>query len=245
MNKNYEFVHIGKCGGGTIEKLFNLNQYHLRKPVFNNKIKYIIWIRNPLTRFVSAFNMAYHLINLDTSKLDLNNITLDNCLAPARIKFKLIHKLSYTFDIEYDNLINFFKTPNNLAEALTSDNIEIKNKAYKLMSSNIEHIYLGIGWYLDNGDFIKKYYKNIVMVGKIETMNEDIKKLANILNVNISNKKTHWRENKNKDMYLSDLAIKNLLEFYKNTDYQTLNILYEYNFIDKETLDSYYKYPTI
>jgi hypothetical protein len=68
---------------------------------------------------------------------------------------------------------------------------------------------------------------------------------VNILNVNISNKKTHWRENKNKDMYLSDLAIKNLLEFYKNTDYQTLNILYEYNFIDKETLDSYYKYPII
>ncbi len=242
IKNNYTFIHIGKCGGTSVLHLFKLKEIHLTKPIFQNNNKYIIWIRNPLTRFVSAFNMSYHLINLDTSNLNIHNLSLDNCLAPGRVQSKMQNNNKITFDPEYDQLINYFQTPNNLAESLTSNDIEKKKKAIKLMTYDKEHIFKGIGWYLSNGDFIKNHFENILMVGKLENMKEDLNKLSSHLNIDISNKKDHYRENKTKNTYLSDLAIQNLLDFYKDTDYKTLEILYEFKFIDKLTLDSYYKY---
>ena len=106
--------------------------------------------------FVSAFWHSYDILNTDTTKLDINNLTLNNCLAPGRIKFKMTH--DYTFDKRYDFLINFFKNPNNLAESITSNNEDIKNKALELMHNKEEHIYKGIGWYLYNGHFINKHH---------------------------------------------------------------------------------------
>lgn len=50
------------------------------------------------------------------------------------------------------------------------------------MNSQTEHIFKGIGWYMYNGDFIEKNAKNIIFVGSVENMNNDLKKLQNILN---------------------------------------------------------------
>ena len=150
---NLKFIHIGKCCGTTIVKQTNLLQYHIKRNYKNNE-NYIIWIRNPIERFVSAFNMSYSIINSDTSNLNINNLTLDNCLAPARFWYKMTH--DHTFTKRYDYLVNYFKTANELAEAITSENIEKKQFALELMNSDIEHIFKGIGWYLYNGDFIEK-----------------------------------------------------------------------------------------
>ena len=147
-----------------------------------------------------------------------------------------------TFTKRYDYLINYFKTANNLAESITSDNVEKKNLALELMNYNIEHIYKGIGWYLFNGKFIEKNHKKIIFVGSLENMNEDIDKLNNILNKEIDNN-LHIRKNKaNNDKYLSEKAIKNILNFYKESDYKALKKLLEYNFITKELFDEYHKY---
>lgn len=240
MNNNVILIHIGKCGGTTIHKLFGLKQYHLVKPIYTKNTKYVIWIRNPLSRFVSAFNMSYTLINLDTTKLNINELNTDNCIAPARTKYKMTH--DHTFSKEYDFLINYFKTANNLAESLTSTDLEIRTKAEKLMRHNMEHINRGIGWYLDNGDFIEKYHSNILMCGKIETMEQDIQRLSVLLGKDVSNKNHHYRQNRSQNKYLSELAINNLLSFYKDTDYKALNVLHKYEYIDTETLASYSKY---
>jgi hypothetical protein len=241
---NLRLIHIGKCGGTAIRVFFKdygikLNEFHLVKPDKDNEFKFIIWIRNPLHRFVSAFNHSLALINFDTSNLNINQLTIDNSLAPARIGFKMKH--GYTFGKEYDELIKYFKTANNLAESLSSTNNELKEKALKLMTHPDEHIYKGIGWYLDNGAFIEKNNDKILFVGKLETMTEDLKRLSDLLGISLKNK-AKVRENPLNDKYLSPLAIKNLINYFHNSEYKALKVLHKYGWIDEQTYQSYFSY---
>jgi hypothetical protein len=240
---NLKFIHIGKCGGTNVcKKLYpnkNTGDYHLKRN-YKSDEKYIIWIRNPLERFVSAFNMSYNIINADTSNLNKNNLTLDNCLAPERFRYKMTH--DHTFTKRYDYLINYFKTANKLAESITSKNETEKKLALELMNSEQEHIFKSIGWYLYNGNFIEKNYDKIVFVGSCENMTNDIKKLSNLLNIQ-NNSKEKNRENKNNnDKFLSYKAIKNIINFYKDTDYEALRKLLKYNFISNDIYNRYFYY---
>ena len=72
--KELIYIHIGKCGGGTlrdalksseiIKKNFNkLTDIHIKKPPIKKKSKYVILIRNPLDRSISAFNYQLKLMN--------------------------------------------------------------------------------------------------------------------------------------------------------------------------------------
>ena len=67
-------------------------------------------------------------------------------------------------------------------------------------------------------------------------------RLSNLLNINIDNK-AHIRKNtSNNDKFLSSKAIKNILNFYKDTDYKALQKLVEYNFITKDLFERYHYY---
>ena len=105
IKNDVRFIHIGKCGGTSLVSLFNFNQYHLVRN-YSDKSRFIIWLRNPLKRFVSAFNHVLTLINMDVSKLNMNNLTIENCLAPERIKAKIKNK--YCFSESYDKAIQYF-----------------------------------------------------------------------------------------------------------------------------------------
>lgn len=235
-----KFIHIGKCGGTFIAHKYSLEGYHLEQPPLDDSHqKYIIWLRNPISRFVSAFNFAYCLITFDVDPLTADQLTLENSLAPVRLRNKLI--TGYTFSEEYDELVSFFKTPNALAEAITSSNNQLRKKALELMNHGSEHIYKGIGWYLYNGDFIDKNHKNIIFVGTLENMEYDTNELSKVIDKEPRDIKP-LRKNNGGDRYLSPLAIQNIINFYKNTDYKALDKLYQYNFITKQLLESYYKY---
>ena len=241
IDPQIKYIHIGKCGGTYIVETFNLEEFHLQKPFFELSTKYIIWLRNPLTRFVSAFNHSIDIINFDFQGVDLDKLNLKNSPAPGILKG--YYKNKYAFSEEYDELILFFKTPNNLAESMTSKDEAIRKKANFLMNENKEHINTGIGWYLDNGEFIKNHHQNILMVGRQENMDKDALKLSYLINFNKKFSTKKIRENKtNKNKFLSDLAIKNLIDFYKETDYQALNVMLEYKLISKSTLTDYYTY---
>ena len=242
------FIHIGKCGGTSLMK--QLCRYNIKEHHMNNKYdpineKYIIWIRNPLSRFVSAFNMIYTTLHtvVDPDK----EYNIYNTISPEVIQNKIRYNKQYFFTKVKDELILKHTSANELAENITSDNPEKKKDALELMNLNLEHcphILKGIGYYLYNGDFIKEHNDKILFVGKLETMEEDLIKLAIILNKKI-NPNTKIRENKQATegmKYLSPLAIKNLLEFYKDTDYAALNELYLKGWITKEVFDSYYIY---
>ena len=243
------FIHIGKTGGTTIETILkeyypNLKEYHHQKD-YKLDEKYIIWIRNPISRFVSAYNYSYQEVNYNCTNKNPEDININNCLCPPRITEKLINKTPYVFSNEYDSLINFFKSANDLAEGLSSIDPIIKEKAINLMTDRFGHIFKGIGWYLNNGIFIKKKNDKILFVGKQETMEEDIKKLSKIINPKLNfdcirNKNIYSSE---ESKYLSPLAITNLIEFYKNTDYAALIELNKHGWISDEVLSSYYMYP--
>lgn len=65
--ENFELIHVGKCGGSTIRTLLNNNNVaysltHVEKVIFKPDMKYVIVIRNPIKRFISAFNWRYKLV---------------------------------------------------------------------------------------------------------------------------------------------------------------------------------------
>jgi hypothetical protein len=112
------------------------------------------------------------------------------------------------------------------------------------MTAKQQHIFKGIGWYLNNGNFIKGNNHRILFVGRQESMKEDIINLSKKINIELD-ENLKLRENiyvDNTMKYLSPLAIKNIIEFYKDSDYAALEQLYKYNWITKEILDSYYIY---
>jgi hypothetical protein len=184
--------------------------------------------------------MSYNIINADTSGLNINNLTLENCMAPARFRHKMTHNC--TFTKRYDFLVNSFKTANEFAESITSKDEKKRKLALELINSSEEHIFKGIGWYLYNGDFIEENHDKIIFVGSIENMNDDIMKLNKLLNLKIDpTKKMRYNKNNN-DKYLSPKAIKNIKNFYKNSDYRALEKLVDYNFITKDLFEKYHEY---
>jgi len=65
-----QLIHIGKCGGSTVismlkQNKIKYNKIHITKPIFNNHDKYLIVLRNPIERFISAFNWRYKLVVID------------------------------------------------------------------------------------------------------------------------------------------------------------------------------------
>lgn len=64
---NLVVIHIGKCGGSTViseleSKNIDFSQVHVGKPVYKPNKNYVIVIRNPIKRFISAFNWRYYLV---------------------------------------------------------------------------------------------------------------------------------------------------------------------------------------
>jgi hypothetical protein len=239
------FIHIGKTGGTTInnilrDKIPNYKEYHHVKN-YNNSEKYIIWIRNPISRFVSAFNHSYYGICADPTTI--KKFDIKHCLMPGRMLTSL--KTPYVFSSKYDALFKCFNSANHLAENLYSEDDPImKEKAVKLMLCEDEHLFKGIGWYLNNGNFIKNKNDKILFIGRMENMKEDIIRLSKKLGV-VLDENTKLRENiyVDKSMkYLSPLAIKNIIEWYRNSDYLALNIIYKNGWITEKVLNSYYIY---
>ena len=73
MKRQLQFVHIGKCGGTTVEKLLSVSpvvrdnysyffQSHINGVIIDSSCDYLFCIRNPIDRAFSAFEWRKKLV---------------------------------------------------------------------------------------------------------------------------------------------------------------------------------------
>jgi len=147
------FVHIGKCGGSSvIEELKRKNikffEKHVESFKFRKDKKYIIILRNPISRFVSAFNWRYKLVVEDGTQ-----------------------KSDYHGERE---LLEKYKNANDLAEGIYNDKNELIID-FQREEFYIHHLKEDINFYI--GDLLKNCKKkNIRAVLATESLNDDLKR---------------------------------------------------------------------
>jgi hypothetical protein len=131
----FDLIHVGKCGGGTINKEllaanYDFEHFHLRRPVARPDRRYVILARDPVARFVSAFNWRTHLYRT-------------GCLPPANATDRLSqlrHRAEEEFLLSYENA-------NALAEKLDPTGKYEVGPTSDLMGL-IGHVPQGFRWYL-------------------------------------------------------------------------------------------------
>ncbi len=145
-------IHIGKCGGSTVRSElakggFKYVKKHVQRIDFDQHKKYIIVIRNPIERFVSAFNWRYKLV-------------VSEQIQPDRFEGEKI-------------LLEKYKTANNLAENIYNQTGE-QHLDFRKPENYIHHITEDIDFHI--GKFLSQCKReNIIAVLATETLKKDLK----------------------------------------------------------------------
>ena len=222
-------IHIGKCGGSTVRKAIENSDIvnkkysevtltHVNKVKYSENIDYLIIIRNPISRLLSAFNWRYYLIVETEIKKNKSANTLH--------EWEILKK--------YNSL-------ENLARILYSDGQEGKlNEEVADDFNAIGHMSTNIAYYLlDPLKFLKT--KQVFGVIKQESLKKDCKEILGVKITDHENK-NRFRVPPSR-LYLSNNSIKNLKRFVLN-DYFVLRKLYDLKVIDIEELKLLEKNPS-
>lgn len=216
-------LHIGKTGGSNIKNTLTKKNIKLENECYSVQLSqhtktlgsepgcYAFFIRDPIRRYVSGF---------------ISRLREGRPLCYGK------HKP--------DEVIAFknFPTPNHLAEALSSPDITVKQQAHHAMAG-ILHTRLDLKHYLGGKDNLLKNLDRIMFVGRLEYLDKDFETFTDILGVSkIELLKDDLNMHKTPEQYknhkrLSNLAVKNLLTWYKD-DYELVNILIMKGFLPED-----------
>ena len=154
MNQvQHVLIHIGKCGGTTVKDALISNgvdfiENHITPVIFQEHQKYIIVIRNPIRRFISAFNWRIKLVNED--EFQAQRFTGEKAF------------------------LNHYKSVNNLAEAIYNQEGQLVIN-FSEKGPYVHHIVENIHFYL--GNFLDHCStNNITAVLTTEHLKDDMKK---------------------------------------------------------------------
>ena len=226
MPAKVHFLHIGKTGGSAIKEALkraikeqdiyaNANKLkdntELEIKHLSGRFDQIIlhghgktlkqipesdWfffcIRNPISRYVSGF---YSRKRQGKPRYNI----------PWNIKEKRAFK--------------HFNTPNELAEALSSENPKTRGRAKRAMK-NIRHVKTSLSKWIINPSYFEKRTNNLLFILEQDTLSEDFKILLQNLHfkreLNLSRDiaVTHQTDTTKSDATLSELAIANLNQHY-------------------------------
>lgn len=202
------FVHIGKCGGVTLENALKssplvkdlfatVHKVHIRKPPILKNASYAIVVRNPIDRAISAFNWRYKLVVTDELQ-------------------------KYRFEGEHE-ILKKYGTLNALSEALYQDgvlNLSVADEFQK-----IHHLKENISFYLKPLlDEISP--SQLFAVFATETLDDDISTILGVQNDIYINQNSNQTPDKKK--YFSEKAYQNLKTYLKD-DYSYLSKLLTMN----------------
>ena len=169
-DKKLTLIHIGKCGGSTIRSFLKYKtdlkfcQIHEDRFVnedkkvikeqkyilYNPKLHYLILIRNPIERFISAFKFNYYRQFINKKR-----------------KSKVLNNIYEKYNFRLKNMILGLKKNKNIFNGS------------KYSSNYINHLSEDINYYLGD-ILNKCTKKDIFGVICTETINDDVKKLFGI-----------------------------------------------------------------
>lgn len=156
---------------------------HIEKPPILRNARYLIVIRNPIRRAISAFNWRYRLVVQDKAQTD-------------------------RFEGEYDILLQY-KSLNALAEALY-DNVGTLNDRAAEQFRSIHHLKEDIAFYLT--DLLPQLApEQLLAVLATETLNQDIARVLEVSNV--AQEHSHHDKTPSAQLEMSDKALANLRRF--------------------------------
>ena len=245
-------IHVGKCGGSSVKSVLpdTYKTLHATRPALGQNGKYVVVIRNPIDRFVSAF---YHMYSAYSVCDTVNQEALNH-----------IEKNTQRF--------NLYKTANGLAEAIYDEEGKLNIDAHHLITRDdlpsvgiyikadsgttktlikthtimdlvndegIEtnqhmdnHLGMNIAWYIE--DLIKNQPESIVGVIRCEHIHGDVLSVLGFECKERRNSHTlHDNWGKPYDDTLSDKAVNNLKRYLKK-DYECLLTLKDLGLIDEE-----------
>lgn len=128
-----------------------------------------------------------------------------------------------------------FTSPNELGEALSSQNIDKKNSAIKAMM-NIGHVKSSYWNWFENSDYLLQNINSIFWVGCQEKLTEDFQILKTKGELNIYLPTDEFKKHSNPTNFnkkLSKVAENNLKRWYIE-EYRFLTLLQKQNLIDIE-----------
>jgi hypothetical protein len=205
----YFMLHIGKTGGTYTKHVFssipaaqNLVRFLYHHSTLETALrefpdeKAIFAIRDPLAIFVSGFY--------------------------SRMR-KGQPRYNYPWSPEEAIIFSTFKTPNALAEALSSGEPELRERAESSMRS-IQHVAQCLHFYLHSVSFLRQSKSRIYFILRQESLDEDIKRILaknSILGSypSISDDVIRHSNPVELDRTLSPTAARNLTVWYK-TDFE-------------------------
>ena len=163
------YIHIGKCGGLSLldaidrspvvgQNFSTTSKVHVSKPPILAKSKYLIVVRNPISRALSAFNWRYRLV-------------VDDAVMKDRFKG------------EYD-ILKRYGSLNTLSEALYNNGNLDKRVAKDFRA--IHHLKEDISFYIS--DLLKKVTSDqLFAVMATEFLDQDIARDLGVQNVKRKN----------------------------------------------------------
>lgn len=133
---SFDLIHVGKCGGATVARElrrggYEFEKFHMRRPIVAPERRYVVTVRDPMARFVSAFNWRRQRLRglLDPERRDADPVWIAK------------HRAEKAF-------IEAFATAGSLAESLEPDPGRDVSPAISMLGV-IGHVAEGFRWYLD------------------------------------------------------------------------------------------------
>jgi len=131
----FDLIHVGKCGGTSVAQElrargFRFEHVHLRRPRAESGRRYVVMARDPVARFVSAFNWRRGLMD-------------EHRLSAAR-SADPIARLRRRAEGEF---LALFENVNDLAERLVLNGSHEVSPLATMMQL-IGHVPQGFAWYL-------------------------------------------------------------------------------------------------
>jgi len=133
----FSLVHVGKCGGSSVvhellRREFRFEHVHMRRPAIGPDHRYVILVRDPVARFISAFNWRRHMLGAD--------------LLPAALKENPLNRLKQQAEWSF---LSSFQNVNECAEQWVAGG-EHEVSAIGTMMGLVTHVPQGFSWYLDD-----------------------------------------------------------------------------------------------